>query len=90
MYFIVGELKDDESLRRWKEQLLGSVDLNSMGGKLTNFVINLKSFFFFLMIFRLLLGTHIRKGCVNLSTMIVCDAVASIVCKSCNHPIYLF
>ncbi|KAI0519530.1 hypothetical protein KFK09_006979 [Dendrobium nobile] len=26
--------KDDESLRRWKEQLLGSVDLNSVGDKL--------------------------------------------------------
>lgn len=26
-------LQDDESLRRWKEQLLGSVDLNSVGGK---------------------------------------------------------
>jgi Rho GDP-dissociation inhibitor len=25
--------QDDESLRRWKEQLLGSVDLNSVGGK---------------------------------------------------------
>jgi RHO protein GDP dissociation inhibitor len=38
MYFVVGgvELKDDESLRRWKEQLLGSVDLNSVGGKLTS------------------------------------------------------
>jgi Rho GDP-dissociation inhibitor len=28
-------LQDDESLRRWKEQLLGSVDLNSVGGKLS-------------------------------------------------------
>lgn len=28
------QLQDDESLRRWKEQLLGSVDLNSVGGKL--------------------------------------------------------
>ncbi|XP_020592913.1 rho GDP-dissociation inhibitor 1 [Phalaenopsis equestris] len=26
--------KDDDSLRRWKEQLLGSVDLNSVGDKL--------------------------------------------------------
>lgn len=26
-------MQDDESLRRWKEQLLGSVDLNSVGGK---------------------------------------------------------
>jgi len=26
--------QDDESLRRWKEQLLGSVDFNSVGGKL--------------------------------------------------------
>lgn len=25
-------IQDDESLRRWKEQLLGSVDLNSVGG----------------------------------------------------------
>lgn len=25
--------QDDESLRRWKEQLLGSVDLNSVGGE---------------------------------------------------------
>lgn len=25
--------QDDESLRRWKEQLLGGVDLNSVGGK---------------------------------------------------------
>jgi hypothetical protein len=27
------DLQDDESLRRWKEQLLGGVDLNSVGGK---------------------------------------------------------
>ncbi|MCD7461386.1 hypothetical protein HAX54_046014 [Datura stramonium] len=26
--------KDDESLRRWKEQLLGSVDINSVGESL--------------------------------------------------------
>jgi hypothetical protein len=30
------DLQDDESLRRWKEQLLGSVDLNSVGGKPKN------------------------------------------------------
>ncbi|KAF9669605.1 hypothetical protein SADUNF_Sadunf14G0124800 [Salix dunnii] len=33
--------KDDESLRKWKEQLLGSVDLNNIGG--TCIVIYLKS-----------------------------------------------
>jgi hypothetical protein len=26
------EVQDDESLRKWKEQLLGSVDLNTIGG----------------------------------------------------------
>jgi hypothetical protein len=26
------EVQDDESLRKWKEQLLGSVDLNNIGG----------------------------------------------------------
>ena len=34
-------IQDDESLRRWKEQLLGSVDLNNVGGislAITNFV----------------------------------------------------
>jgi hypothetical protein len=25
-------VKDDESLRKWKEQLLGSVDLTAVGG----------------------------------------------------------
>jgi hypothetical protein len=28
-------LKDDESLRKWKEQLLGSVDLSAVGGSLS-------------------------------------------------------
>nr|GMD08928.1 rho GDP-dissociation inhibitor 1-like [Ipomoea batatas] len=27
--------KDDESLRRWKEQLLGSVDINAVGGMIS-------------------------------------------------------
>lgn len=34
--FVSGDdlrFQDDESLRRWKEQLLGSVDFNSVGGK---------------------------------------------------------
>lgn len=43
-------IQDDESLRRWKEQLLGSVDLNNVGGIslviTTNFVGFLKKFGF--------------------------------------------
>lgn len=30
-------LKDDESLRRWKEQLLGDVDLENVGGNILTF-----------------------------------------------------
>lgn len=29
---MISGFQDDESLRRWKEQLLGSVDINSVGG----------------------------------------------------------
>lgn len=31
-YFIVVAQKDDESLRRWKEQLLGGVDASAVEG----------------------------------------------------------
>lgn len=34
---VVLRIQDDESLRRWKEQLLGSVDFESVGGKSCEF-----------------------------------------------------
>lgn len=40
MLFLCDEfciLKDDESLRKWKEQLLGNVDVSAVGG--TDFII---------------------------------------------------
>lgn len=40
MFFVCDEfciLKDDESLRKWKEQLLGNVDVSAVGG--TDFII---------------------------------------------------
>ena len=45
--------QDDESLRRWKEQLLGSVNLNDVGGE------NISSLFYvFLMSWFCFLGDH--------------------------------
>lgn len=41
--------QDDESLRRWKEQLLGSVDIAGVGGLLNSplFSFSFHSFLFF-------------------------------------------
>lgn len=37
LFVVVLRIQDDESLRRWKEQLLGSVDFESVGGKSCEF-----------------------------------------------------
>lgn len=37
--------QDDESLRRWKEQLLGAVDFESVGGIRFHFIISALQFY---------------------------------------------
>ena len=51
-------VQDDESLRRWKEQLLGSVDINSVGG---NCVQNWLPFIQFLSVHVILLYNEIIR-----------------------------